>query len=140
MRVDNVLFLPSYTFVINITPYSFVILDWKQRKMSGSKLNKELYTEVNKLKNLNIHTQPKFILDQSPFPDDDDDQGAGAAAATNSKEIVIVGRILPDSEIYNQGAYSIEMKLTPNYPFDPPEVRFLTKIYHPNVAEDGKND
>ena len=106
--------------------------------MSSSKLNKELYVEINRLKNLNDHTEPKFILDQSPFSDDDDDQEAAAAAVR--KEIVIIGRILPDSDVYNQGAYSIEMKLTPTYPFDPPEVRFLTKIYHPNVGEDGKND
>jgi ubiquitin-protein ligase len=105
--------------------------------MSQSKLNKDLYVEINKLKNLNVHTQPKFILDESPFKEDDDDDQPTAAVR---KDIVIIGRVLPDSDVYNQGAYSIEIKLTPTYPFDPPEVRFLTKIYHPNVAEDGKND
>jgi len=29
------------------------------------------------------------------------------------------------------------MKLTQNFPIDPPEVRFLTPVYHPNVAKDG---
>ncbi|CAF4604643.1 unnamed protein product, partial [Rotaria sp. Silwood2] len=37
-----------------------------------------------------------------------------------------------------EGSFQIEMKLTSNYPFDPPEVRFLTPIYHPNVGQDGK--
>jgi ubiquitin-protein ligase len=103
--------------------------------MASSKLNKQLWTDINKLRLLkDAKTQPKFILDQSPF--DDGEQETAAAAAP--KEYVIIGRILPDSEIYKEGAYQIEMKLTATFPFDPPEVRFITKIYHPNVAEDGQ--
>ena len=103
--------------------------------MSHPKLDKQLYTDINKLKNLNPNTTPKFILDKSPFNDDDE-----SATAAASSDIIILGRILPNSEIFNQGAYQIEMKLPSNYPFDPPKVRFVTKIYHPNVAEDGKNE
>lgn len=104
--------------------------------MARTQLNKQLYTDINKLKLLHAKSTPKFILDQSPF--DDEDEGLESTASPN--RIVIIGRILPDSEIYNQGAYQIEMRLTPHYPFDPPEVRFITKIYHPNVLLDGKND
>ncbi|CAF3367665.1 unnamed protein product, partial [Rotaria sp. Silwood2] len=50
----------------------------------------------------------------------------------------IIGRIFPESETFMEGAFQIEMKITPNFPFDPPEVRFLTPIYHPNVDKDGK--
>lgn len=104
--------------------------------MTESKLNKRLYTDINRLKLLNRATeQPKFLLDKSPFNDDGDQESSTAAAAP--KEILIIGRILPDSEIYKEGAFQIEMKLPENFPVDPPEVRFLTPIYHPNVAEDG---
>ncbi|CAF3693239.1 unnamed protein product [Rotaria sp. Silwood1] len=105
--------------------------------MATSKLNKELYKNITLLKLLNATTSnPKFILDQSPFNEDGDEQNTACSA--DPKEILIIGRIFPDSDIFKEGAFQIEMKLPPNFPFDPPEVRFLTPIYHPNVGKDGK--
>ncbi len=57
--------------------------------------------------------------------------------APKTDDYVILGRIFPASYIYNQGAYHIEMKLTNTFPFDPPEVRFLTPVYHPHDGKDG---
>ncbi|CAF0857422.1 unnamed protein product [Rotaria sp. Silwood1] len=106
--------------------------------MAATKLNKILYNQICRLKSLNATSStPKFVLEQSPFVDEDD-EAAAATASSSEKEILIIGRIFPDSEIYREGAFKIEMKLTDNYPFDPPEVRFLTPIYHPNVEKDGK--
>jgi ubiquitin-protein ligase len=106
--------------------------------MGESKLNKQLYTDVNRLRLCNKSDAPvRFILDKSPF-NEEGEQEEAAATASSSKEIIILGRIFPNSEIYKDGAYQIEMKLTSTYPFDPPEVRFVTKIYHPNVGQDGK--
>ncbi|UJR31837.1 hypothetical protein I4U23_019314 [Adineta vaga] len=108
---------------------------------STSRLNKELYSEITKLKVLSVNSDPKFTLETSPFKDDDDDDddssNAGATSGS-SNDINITGLIYPTSDIYNGGAYRIEIKLIPTYPFDAPEVRFLTSIYHPNVDQDGK--
>ncbi|CAF0914892.1 unnamed protein product [Adineta steineri] len=100
---------------------------------AGGKLDKELYLDINKLRRLNLTTEPKFILESQPFNSDDEEE-----ASATSKDIIVTGRIFPNSDIYKNGSYKIEMKLTPTFPFDPPEVRFLTKIYHPNVGQDGK--
>lgn len=51
---------------------------------------------------------------------------------------VIICRIFPRSAIYADRAYQIEINFPPSYPLSPPEVRFLTPIYHPNVDNDGK--
>ena len=105
--------------------------------MAESKLNKALYTNITQLKLCGKSDAPvKFLLEKSPFNDDDDDDEMNGAA--KAKEHLIIGRIFPKSQIYNQGAYQIEMKLTDTFPIEPPEIRFLTAIYHPNVDKDGK--
>ncbi|CAF2839461.1 unnamed protein product [Rotaria sp. Silwood2] len=105
--------------------------------MTASQLNKELYSNITRLKLLNATTSdPKFVLEKSPFSDNGEE--TAGAAASSKPDILVIGRIFPESEIFREGSFQIEMKLTPNFPFDPPEVRFLNKIYHPNVAEDGK--
>ncbi|CAF1173176.1 unnamed protein product [Rotaria sordida] len=100
-----------------------------------NKLNKALWTNITQLKLSNKEDAPvRFLLDKSPFDENNDDD----ETSTKNTEYVIIGRILPNSDIFKKSAFQIEMKLTLNYPFQPPEVRFLTPIYHPNVDKDGK--
>jgi ubiquitin-protein ligase len=43
----------------------------------------------------------------------------------------------PVGSPYEGGLFYLYMKVPFLYPFDPPEVRFLTKIFHPNVSRHG---
>jgi len=105
--------------------------------MTESKLNKQLWTEITRLKLLTkIDAPVRYLLIKSPFDEIEDEDETNATVT--SKEIIIIGRIFPNSEIFRAGSYEIEMRPTPNFPRDPPEVRFLTPIYHPNVDKDGK--
>ncbi|KJE90860.1 ubiquitin-conjugating enzyme E2 l [Capsaspora owczarzaki ATCC 30864] len=45
--------------------------------------------------------------------------------------------LVPDVAPYNKGAFKISITFPSEYPFKPPKVTFLTKIYHPNVDESG---
>jgi ubiquitin-protein ligase len=106
--------------------------------MAASKLNKVLYTDITRLKLLDKDSaEVRFRLKQSPFTDSEDDDGQ--AAAQKQGEYVVTGEIFPKSEIFRERAYLIEMKLTNSFPMAPPEVRFLTPIYHPNVGRDGES-
>jgi len=83
--------------------------------MATATATKRIITEIGQLQQLT----DKFILDQSPLD--------------GSSSNIILGRVLPQLEVFRQGAFSIEIKLTNDYPFKPPEVRFISYIYHPNV-------
>jgi ubiquitin-protein ligase len=103
----------------------------------ASKLTKKLYTDITRLKLLDTDTaEVRFRIQQSPFNDDEDQD---QLAAKKQDEYVVTGLIFPNSEIYRERSYLIEMKLTKTFPIDPPEVRFLTSIYHPNVGKDGES-
>jgi len=104
--------------------------------MAYNSLNKKLWTEITRLKLLTKSDAPaRFLLHESPFDGIDEEE---TVAAANSKEPIITGRILRTSDIYKECAFLIEIKIMQAFPIDPPEVRFLTPIYHPNVGKDGK--
>jgi ubiquitin-protein ligase len=105
--------------------------------MTESKLNKRLYTDITRLKLLDKDTADvRFRLQKSPFTGDEDED---ELADQKREEYVIIGQIFPKSNIFNERSYSIEIKLTKTFPFEPPEVRFLTPIYHPNIDKDGRS-
>eukprot|EP00823_Brevimastigomonas_motovehiculus_P008111 TRINITY_DN7381_c0_g1_i1.p1 TRINITY_DN7381_c0_g1~~TRINITY_DN7381_c0_g1_i1.p1 ORF type:complete len:153 (-),score=37.54 TRINITY_DN7381_c0_g1_i1:299-757(-) len=50
-------------------------------------------------------------------------------------DIVITG---PKDSAYEKGLFKLEMFLPEEYPMVPPKVRFLTKIWHPNIDRVGR--
>ena len=48
------------------------------------------------------------------------------------------GLLVPDSPPYNKGAFQVELAFPAEYPFKPPKITLLTKIYHPNIDEKGQ--
>ncbi|KAL7072101.1 hypothetical protein ACQ4LE_008777 [Meloidogyne hapla] len=46
--------------------------------------------------------------------------------------------LYPDREPYNRGAFRVTVDFPTEYPFKPPRVTFVTKIYHPNVDDKGQ--
>ncbi|UJR08024.1 hypothetical protein I4U23_012302 [Adineta vaga] len=91
---------------------------------------------------LKLNLKELFILDKNPMDElgDEDEpmQEIKSDSGHHSDRLVIVGRILPTTEPYCQCIFSIEITLPIEFPIAPPEVRFLTPIYHPNVHESGQ--
>ncbi len=44
----------------------------------------------------------------------------------------------PTDTPYEGGLFYLRISVPLSYPYEPPHVRFLTKIYHPNVHENGE--
>ena len=44
----------------------------------------------------------------------------------------------PTDTPYQGGLFYLHISIPPCYPFEPPHMRFLTKIYHPNVHKNGE--
>ena len=44
----------------------------------------------------------------------------------------------PEGTPYERGVFSIDIFIPEDYPFKPPRMHFITKVYHPNINSDGE--
>lgn len=42
----------------------------------------------------------------------------------------------PVDSVYQEGYFKLKFSFPDNYPFKPPDVKFLTTMYHPNIKKD----
>ena len=50
-------------------------------------------------------------------------------------EVALFG---PPDTLYQGGYFKAHLKFPTDYPYNPPSVRFLSKVFHPNVYENGE--
>ena len=44
----------------------------------------------------------------------------------------------PKDTPFEKGVFKVAVKMSTDYPYKPPNIRFETKVYHPNIASDGE--
>jgi ubiquitin-conjugating enzyme E2 D/E len=49
-------------------------------------------------------------------------------------EAIIIG---PNGTPYERGMFRLNITFTQEYPIKPPKIKFITKVYHPNIYEGG---
>jgi len=40
----------------------------------------------------------------------------------------------PPGTPYEGGTFKVDVKIPPQYPFKAPEMKFITKVWHPNIS------
>jgi ubiquitin-conjugating enzyme E2 T len=68
------------------------------------------------------------------------DPPPGVWAAPKTSNLLAIEAQLrgPEGTVYEGGVFRLDVDIPPRYPFEPPKVRFLTPVYHPNIDGEGR--
>jgi ubiquitin-protein ligase len=65
----------------------------------------------------------------------DDSSGIKATPVTVGDLRHLKGSIAgPPGTVYEGGLFEIDITIPANYPFEPPKMKYITKIWHPNIS------
>ena len=84
-----------------------------------------------------VHSTHSSLLLHSRLQNDPPSGVTGAPMDTNIMmwQAVIFG---PDDTPWEGGTFKLVLEFTEDYPNKAPQVRFLTKMFHPNIYNDGQ--
>ncbi|EFP85176.1 Ubiquitin-conjugating enzyme 13 [Puccinia graminis f. sp. tritici] len=83
-------------------------------------------------------TLPKRIIKETERLVSDAPPGISAVPHDDNLRYFDVGLQGPEGSAFQGGLFKLELFLPEDYPMSPPKVRFLTKIYHPNIDKLGR--
>ncbi|KXJ17453.1 ubiquitin-conjugating enzyme E2 A [Exaiptasia diaphana] len=68
-----------------------------------------------------------------------DDPPDGVSGAPTENNIMLWNAVIfgPNDTPFEDGTFKLQMEFTEEYPNKPPSVRFISKMFHPNVYADG---
>ena len=86
---------------------------------------------------MSIPAKRKLLNDYRTFAQDA--AGLGVLFRPRSDNMMICEAIIfgPDDTEWESGVFRLLMEFSDKYPSEPPKVRFLTKMFHPNIYANG---
>ncbi|KZS89107.1 ubiquitin-conjugating enzyme [Sistotremastrum niveocremeum HHB9708] len=81
---------------------------------------------------------PKRIIKETERLVNDPAPGISAVPHDDNLRYFDVAITGPEGSPFEGGIFKLELFLPEEYPMSPPKVRFLTKIYHPNIDKLGR--
>ncbi|CAN8076014.1 unnamed protein product [Agarophyton chilense] len=81
---------------------------------------------------------PKRIMKETERLQSEPVPGISAVPSDFNARLFSVVIIGPEESPYASGCFKLELFLPEDYPMAPPKVRFLTRIYHPNIDRLGR--
>ncbi len=64
----------------------------------------------------------------------DVDAGVHATKIGDDERHLLGTIIGPEGTAYEGGVFDIDIVIPNQYPFEPPKMKFITKIWHPNIS------
>ncbi|KAI3845093.1 hypothetical protein MKW92_011327 [Papaver armeniacum] len=96
---------------------------------------------------LRMQKELKLLLSDPPsgvsFPmvsADPSELPTSSSSSSSSSSLSTINAMMegPEGSVYAKGVFSIQIQIPDRYPFQPPNVTFLTPIYHPNIDNGGR--
>jgi len=86
------------------------------------------------------HLPPLFLPHPSPKQRLQNDPPSGVTGAPMDTNIMLWQAVIfgPDDTPWEGGTFKLVLEFTEDYPNKAPQVRFLTKMFHPNIYNDGQ--
>ncbi|KAL8057054.1 hypothetical protein ABFX02_04G159300 [Erythranthe guttata] len=68
------------------------------------------------------------------------DPPPGISAAPEESNIMLLNAVIssPDDTPWSGGTFKLTVRFPEDFPFTPPGVRFVSRMFHPNIYEDGR--